>query len=223
MVGEAPECAGFLTLTFSDNVQDADEASRRFHSFRIGVLRRIAVDHVWVRERQKSGRWHYHLVVRFKKPIRQGYDFEAVRCGDYRSASQALRAYWAFLRVKCEAYGFGRHQLEPVMHPEAAGAYLAKYMAKAERAPQDKGVRLWGYSEGVKALIPSRAFQFVRGKAREWRACLAEVCRRFGFAHDFNPGVLRCVWGPKWAWNVLLMMRRNPGWVADCLVAYDGG
>jgi hypothetical protein len=221
LVSQAPDCAAFLTLTFSDDVQSAVEANRRWKSFRDGVLRRIAREWIWARERQKSGRWHYHVVVILKRPIREGYDFAAVRAGDYRSASHTLRAYWAFLRCKCPAYGFGRHQLEPVMSPKAAGAYLAKYLTKAERDARDKGVRLWGHSEGVN--VPSARFSWVRGASKAFRACWAQAARLFGQRHEAHGNVLRVNWGPRWAWKLLLVMKGSPAWVEHCLVAYEGG
>jgi hypothetical protein len=225
-----PDRAGFLTLTFADDVQDAQEASRRFNSFATHWLRRHAEGYIGSRERQKNGRWHYHLVVIWKVKIREGFDFAAVRRGDYRSACPALRQLWAELREVCPRYGFGRHQLEPVAKPEAAGAYVAKYLAKSERRPEDRGVRLLMAGGVGRRLMASSRFSWVRGKAREFRACVAEVARVM-LGSRWKPGrvpwydnadMLRRVWGKRWAWKVIQVMNRNPDWVQGCLMAYDG-
>jgi len=231
LVAEDPDRAGFLTLTFADDVQDAAEASRRFNSFASNWLRKVADGYIGTKERQKNGRWHFHLVVLWKVKIRQGYDWQAVRRGDYRSACPELRALWSELREVCPRYGFGRHMLEPIAKPEAAGCYIAKYVVKSERDARDKGVRLIVAGGLGRKLLPSVRFSWIGGKAREWRACVAEVARimlggrrKPGSVPWWgNPELLRRVWGKRWAFRVLQMMQRNPSWVQGCVVAYEGG
>ena len=69
-------CVGFLTLTFKDNVTDHKEAYRRFNSLRSNFLNKIFPDYMLVKERQKRGAWHYHLLVGLNADIRTGFDFE---------------------------------------------------------------------------------------------------------------------------------------------------
>jgi hypothetical protein len=55
-----------------------------------------------------SGRIHYHLLVVMAQDIPTGFDFAAVKGGDYRSASEYLRKEWKFWRETAPKYGFGR-------------------------------------------------------------------------------------------------------------------
>ena len=75
---------GFLTLTFADDVQCHKEACKRFNSLATNVLNVRYVQWIRVSERQKSGRWHFHLVVVCKQDIRRGVDFEAIAKRDYK-------------------------------------------------------------------------------------------------------------------------------------------
>lgn len=136
---------GFLTLTFPDHVLDFAEASRRFNSLATGVLRERYAAYLRVAERQKSGRWHFHLLVACGSDIRTGADFDAFERRDYRSASPALRAEWRFWRDTAPLYSFGRTELLPLKSTaHAVGRYLGKYISKhlSARLPCDKGVRL---------------------------------------------------------------------------------
>ena len=93
------ERLGFLTLTFADAVIEKREAMKRFRSLVNGVLNDRYERWIRVAERQKSGRWHFHLVVVVPEDIRTGIDFAAIADGVYRSANDALREEWAFWRV----------------------------------------------------------------------------------------------------------------------------
>ena len=95
---------GFLTLTFSDRVQDLKEANRRFNNLNRRVLKARYRRAVVVTERQQSGRVHFHLLVVLGADIRSGVDFAAIARRDYRSANPALRAEWAFWRKTARLY-----------------------------------------------------------------------------------------------------------------------
>ena len=99
---------GFLTLTFADDIQDREEAQRRFNSLRTNFLSKIFKGYIRVMERCKSGRIHYHLLVDCGGDVRRGIDFQALMRGDYRSACPFLRDLWATLRSELPKYGFGR-------------------------------------------------------------------------------------------------------------------
>jgi len=211
LVAMGPERAGFLTLTFADHVTCAREAARRFHSFCTGWLSERAEGWIWVRERHKSGRWHYHLCVLWRVPIRGGWDRARVRARDYRAACPALRELWRELRWVCRRYRFGRHQLEPVERPEAAGAYLGKYLAKGERRPEDYGVRLIGAGGVGRQVLPSCQFVWVSGPSREWRVGMA-YCSWAWLSCDPYEGDwraqrwFRARFGPRWAWYCFRML-----------------
>jgi hypothetical protein len=63
---------GFLTLTFADDVQCHKEATKRFNSLATNILKNKYLSWISISERQKSGRWHFHLVVVCKNDIRRG-------------------------------------------------------------------------------------------------------------------------------------------------------
>ena len=105
---------GFQTFTFEENVTDPKEAQRKWHSLRTHVLTPRGLEYIRVFERQKRGAVHYHLLVALPVDIQTGADIRAIRKGDYRTASKALRAEWAFWRKTARRYGFGRVNLQPI-------------------------------------------------------------------------------------------------------------
>ena len=71
--------------------------------------------------------------------------------GRYSSAPPYLRAVWRELRIKCKAYGFGRHELLPIKsNADAMAQYIGKYISKhlGSRKDEDKGKRLIASSSG---------------------------------------------------------------------------
>lgn len=169
------EKIGFLTLTFREHITCAREAQRRFNSLATHVLRqRYPEGFVRVVERMKSGRIHYHLLVVLANDIRTGFDFDAIRVHDYRTASPALRSEWAFWRSTASAYGFGRTELLPVRSTsEGIARYVGKYISKhiAKREERDRGIRLVEYSRG--ARMCRTRFSWASENAASWRRKLA--------------------------------------------------
>ena len=85
--------------------------------------------------------------------IRTGVDFTQFALGRYSSAPPYLRAVWRELRIKCKAYGFGRHELLPIKsNADAMAQYIGKYISKhlGSRKDEDKGKRLIASSSGWK-------------------------------------------------------------------------
>lgn len=192
---------GFLTLTFPDQVINGKEASKRFNSLASNYLKRKFKHWVRVYERHKNRRLHLHLLVITDCDIRTGFDFEAVRSRNYRSVPPALRAYWKDLRENLPKYSFGRHQLEPVRSSGSVMAkYLSKYLGKdmGQRSSLDKGVRLVGYSKGVR--VANSRFSWASDGAREWRKkvalFVALVSSKYGVEASFD-GV-RSIMGSRW-------------------------
>lgn len=194
------ERLGFLTLTFKDHVTDPKEAQRRQHSLRTNVLRKRYEAVVRVYERQMSGRIHYHFVVVLKDDIRTGFDFDAVRRKDYRSASPALRAEWAFWRKTAPRYRFGpRVELLPVrVNAEAISRYVGGYISKHVhiREVRDKGVRLVSITRGAK--VGTTKFSWVNENARRWRRGVSVFAERHGIT---SYAQLSAVFGPRWAYH----------------------
>ena len=166
------ERIGFLTLTFADNVQCHKEATKRFNSLATNVLKNKYLAWVRVSERQKSGRWHFHLVIACKNDIRRGLKFDELKNRNYKSANTALREQWAFWRAASRGYGFGRTELLPIRKSgEAVAAYMAKYLTKGERTADDRGARLVSYSSKV-LRVCTQSFSWCGGGAKRWRqAC----------------------------------------------------
>ena len=136
---------GFLTLTFSDDVQEVKEAQRRFHSLRTNFLKKHFEHYICVYERMKSGRIHFHLIVNTREDIRRGLNFKQIQARNYTSANKALRQLWQILRENMDKYGFGRSELLPVKtNSKGLARYVAKYISKHinSRLPEDKGYRL---------------------------------------------------------------------------------
>jgi hypothetical protein len=167
---------GFLTLTFPDNVTDHKEAHERFRSFRTNYLSKHPSFGSWVhvKERQKRGAWHYHIIVVLKGDIRSGVNWDELSRGVYRSANPYLKSLWQDLRENLQKYGFGRSELLPIRsNEEAMARYIGKYISKhmGSRTDSDKGVRLVNYSRDW--VRNSVRFAWNTDNAHEWRRKLS--------------------------------------------------
>lgn len=217
---------GFLTLTvgqYDDSgrwvgVHDRAEASRRFNSILNRIRERYRCGAI-VTERHKSGAIHFHLLVTVGADIQTGLDFEAVKRRDYRSASEALRAEWAWWRENQERYGFGRHELLPVRtSAQQVARYVAKYLSKSwnERRAEDKGGRCLRYfgrwsKAGLKVGPPmSSRHGSVTPRACAWRACMKQVqmaTRHLGV--ELNEENIKGWNGPRWAWRITKQIQKH--------------
>ncbi len=172
------DCLGFLTLTFPDNVSDHKEAYARFDSLNANYLAPHPYFGAWlcVKERQKRGAWHYHMLIDCGADIRTGIDWEQLQQGKYRSAGDHLRGLWGDLRANLSKYGFGRSELLPIRkNAEAMSLYVGKYISKhvGVRKPEDKGVRMCSYSR--KWPRSTANFQWATPNSRTWRAKVKEL------------------------------------------------
>jgi hypothetical protein len=193
------ENCGFLTMTCGDKGGvTIKEFQRRFNSFATRVLRRRYSAYIMVMERgDKSGLIHAHLLVNVGRDIRSGFNFEAVKNRNYRSASAAIRAEWAFFRETAPKYKFGRCELLPIRsNAKGISKYLAKYIAKSvgKRLNQDRRARLVRYSRNGSTC--STNFQFVSDRSYLWRKKIAALSRKFGFS-SFEDW--KNAFGEKWA------------------------
>jgi hypothetical protein len=214
------ESCGFLTLTVGDadgiefsRVYDAAEASRRIHRLARRLLPSIFERAVVVSERHQDGAIHFHLLgtLRGRPDIRSGFDFEAVKRRDYRSASDELRALWARLREELPAFGFGRSELTPVRKTGAqVASYVSKYIEKniGARTADDKGKKLVRYIGWRKRQLKPNDFSWATPRAAAWRksaamlSALVDVRNRIEAAECF---------GPRWAFHLTRCMNATAG------------
>lgn len=208
---------GFLTLTFADHVLDPREAQRRLNSLATHVLRPRYGAAIRVIERQRSGRIHYHLLVNVGADIRTGADFGAFACRDYRSASPALRAEWAFWRRTAKLYGFGRTELLPVISNSAAiGKYVGKYIGKhlEKREPRDLGVRLVSY---IGPRVATVKFAWASRRGADWRAALGALVRDLSAAGQIagaSTEAMKAAYGKNWCWKWRDVITRRAWFIA---------
>lgn len=218
------ERIGFLTLTVGDNrhrrdgakwrrhfvkVYDSAEASRRINNLNRRVLPLIFERAIIVSERHDDGGIHFHLLGVLRShfgDIRTGFDFEAVKRGDYRSASLPLRELWAMLRRTLPAYGFGRAELTPVRKTgEAVASYVAKYIEKnvANRRDDDKGKRLVRYLGFDGAHLKPNSFSFASEGSRLWRLQARMLARILTLTEREQMPVH---FGPRWSYRLTQLM-----------------
>jgi len=203
------EHLGLLTLTFGDRVLSMKEANRRFDSLNSNVLKGRYKRVIVVPERHKSQVVHFHLVVVLDADIRTGIDFDGIRRRDYRSASRALRAEWAFLRRIAPRYGFGRTELLPIKSTaEGIAKYVGKYIAKhvCQRLQEDKGartVRFIGYQPGGRGTASHRCFRpsfsWNSPHGWLWRRKLAQLAKEQGMTSMED---MARKYGPRWCFGV---------------------
>ena len=195
------EKLGFLTLSFPDAVFSISEAQRRYHSLLTNFLSKHFKGGIVVWERFDHG-IHWHILVVAGEDIRTGFDFEAVKRRDYRSASHYLRAMWATLRVVLPEYEFGRHELLPVRTvAEAIGRYLGKYIAKhcECKLDIDRGARIVRFFGCAKSgRVASAQFAWANGRARIWRLGVGAFAEHFGVTWSD----LSRIGGARWAFHL---------------------
>jgi hypothetical protein len=197
------EHIGFLTLTFARHVVSYKEAQKALHSLMTGVLKKRYLAYIIVMERMDSKRIHYHLLVIMAEDIRTGFDFAAVKRGNYRSASDYLRKEWKFWRETAPKYGFGRTELLPIRKTaEGVAKYVGKYVAKhiGQRLPEDKGARLVRYSKGTNPV--GTRFSWVSPGAYMWRSKLGTFCRMLELNSDNYKEFLKEWFGRNWVYHL---------------------
>jgi hypothetical protein len=206
------ERVGFLTLTLADHLDwrnkgEWQEAERRFHSLQTGYLRKRFSERITVLEPQRGNDWriHWHLLVNVGQDIRTGFDFEAVKQRDYRSASPALRGLWDELRETLPRYGFGRSELLPLKKDsESVAVYLGKYLSKdgwqAALAQEFKARRV-RYTHGW--TVANMRWSWNCDGARIWRQSLRLVAEAVGCSNlcQFELWAKKH-FGPKWAYHL---------------------
>lgn len=204
------ENIGFLTLTFPKHITCMKVAGRKFNSLASNFLREHFNDFISVKERHKSGRIHFHLVVNCGVNIRRGINFAEIENRIYRSANKNLRNLWQLLRENVGRYGFGRTELLPVKSTsEAIGRYVGKYISKNVqcRPDEDKGTRLVNYSGDSRYC--STRFMWVTENSYQWRMKvktyieLKNKARKLNNQEPINEQNISRILGSKWCYNHL--------------------
>jgi hypothetical protein len=206
------ERLAFLTLTHADSIKCTKENQRRWNSLATNELRHRYSDYIAVVEFTKKGVPHMHLIVVMKEDIKTGYDFKAIKQGDYSSASTYLKKEWKYFRGTpkqkgiLEKYNFGYiHNLEPIRtNAKAMAKYMCKYMTKSleNRTEEHKGARLVRYSKNARA--GSTKMSWISIGASIWRAKVAEFAKLVRIKYPDE--IIECVQdlsrviGPKWAY-----------------------
>jgi len=140
-----------------------------------------------------------------KEDIRTGFDFAAVKCRDYSSASRYLRTEWAFWRKAAPKYGFGRTELLPVRtNLDRFGTYVARYLGQQYGTRrQEKGARLVRYSKGWQTV--HGPFSWVGDRDRKIKADerVAEIFRNLKIRNEVDA---EWRWGRGWKRHFLRLL-----------------
>ena len=207
---------GILTLTFRENLTCDKEAQRRWNN-----LNRIINRHdkftilVKVKEYQKRGAVHYHMLVKTKESIRGKIDFEIYekmgKAKDIRTkrklgkelaktAEPHLVELWGWLRDKCKGTGFGRSELMPLKKPHHVKNYIGKYLEKDMQSGKSKlkGTREITY--GKKAhKVANTKFSWINGKSSIYRRKLIKFTEARGIK-DHEEMVE--IYGKSWSYHL---------------------
>jgi hypothetical protein len=180
LAGENQILVGYLTCP---GAQSLVVFQRKWKSFLNGVLRSVFPKGVYVRERQsRTGDWHAHFVVNAGFDVRTGYPWAEVKARNYGAVDARIKAFWKVFRDKCEVYGFGRHNLEPIRtNGVQTSRYLVKYLSKRKNSDKQVGEErcalfgIWGVGRACN-------FQFGWNTAggREYRQKIAVIARLVG-------------------------------------------
>jgi len=155
---------GFLTLTFSDdlqftNISDWKESSRRFNSIRTNIFKEHIRFYLCVIEPTGNGRIHFHILADFKKHIRGNCSLDDIRKNskrkkeglkqDWSMCHKNLFKYWDVFKNNCEKYNFGMaYHLVPIIAEgndyikNYLGNYLRNFLTLTERVDQNFRGRL---------------------------------------------------------------------------------
>jgi len=211
---------GFLTLTVGDagvfgfeKVKDSREASKRVHRLMRRFLPSIFRRGVIVTERDTAGDIHFHIIGTLTEDldIRTGFNFEAVKRKDYRSASPELRAIWKRCREELPAFGFGRAELLPIRKTGAqAASYISKYVEKhiGNRTEDDKGKKLVRYFGWEKRHLKPNDFCWGTVRAAAWRSNAERLSALVGVNEFYEAA--KC-FGPRWAFKLNSLMNLLAG------------
>ena len=200
------EFVGVLTVTIPEfpslrwSVKEEwDIFMEQWRSFATNVVTPAVKCWARVVEPQRNGNIHVHAVVVFHEDIRTGFDFEAVKAKDYRSATPFLRSWWKLMREKAPLYGFKRCETLPIKSPKGFGFYVGKYLGKAssDEAQGFRGRRVSYSKSWVRCTSMQRAWAV--GEGWEFRDRCKRMARAYG--EGFNEWIRQA--GCRWAFKFM--------------------
>jgi len=157
----------FATFTFKDNITDKGEAEMRWGRLRERLRRRApTLKGIGVWQRQSRGAWHLHIVfdrqisIEWLRPA-------ALECG-----------FGSFINLRFVKEMCGFRDMGGALR---VSRYIARYITRNERGPEDKGVRLVCFVNR-ESRIASTRFGWAQGVSQLWRYGRAEFFQIFGHA-----------------------------------------
>lgn len=126
----------FVTLTYAKNMRDLEQADIDFKNFIKRMKYRLGLanlDYIAVREFQKRGAIHFHMLCNWKRP----FETEA-----------EIRYYECLLGEEIWKHGFV--DIKKIDHVDNLGAYLIKYMTKNLSIELFEGKKMYLCSKGLK-------------------------------------------------------------------------
>lgn len=132
----------FITLTYAKNMQDLIQADDDFKKFIKRMKYRLGLeklDYIAVREFQKRGAIHFHMLCNWQRPF---------------ETESEIRHYECFLGEEVWKHGFV--DIKKIDHVDNLGAYLVKYMTKNLSIELFKGKKMYLPSKGLKRPLVYR-------------------------------------------------------------------
>lgn len=203
---------GFLTLTYAEALEYW-ECQERWNSLRTNIISKRYSPCIIGLHLSPMGRWHWHGIVTCQGQILDDQtDVQAIMDGHYGSANPWLREEWRFLREVCPKYGFGRHQLVPIIKTaEHAAVYLASELGRADdQLTGKRRVRFVGL-KGKRSYSMQRGW--VSGSGGAWRDAVRDFCKYYGIVNQDD--MLRR-FGKRWAFKL-------KDWIQEFYVSQGGG
>lgn len=132
----------FITLTYKKNMKDLNQADEDFKNFIKRLKYHFDVPelaYIAVRERQKRGAIHYHLICDWNREF---------------SSHDEIKHYERVLGEKVWGHGFV--DIKEIDHVDNVGAYIIKYMTKDLSLELYKGKKLYLCSQGLERPLEYR-------------------------------------------------------------------
>lgn len=125
----------FMTLTFAENIRDIDYADNEFKKFmeRLRYRSKQSIKYIAVREFQKRGAIHYHLICDYRlNPL---------------ADEEQIKEHERYVGEKIWKHGYV--DLKIIYGVDNVGAYLIKYMTKNVAVELFQGRKLYLCSKGL--------------------------------------------------------------------------
>jgi hypothetical protein len=210
------EHLGFLTLTFKENLKCHKESQKRWNNLNRLISREGKFEVlVKVKEYQKRGAIHYHMLIKSHKPIRGKIDWdiyeqmgkatdlkEKRRLGKElaKTAEPHLVELWGWLRKKCKSTGFGRSEVMPIKKAEHTKNYMGKYLEKDMENNKGSalGMRMITYGQ-KNTKVANTQFSWVNGKSSAFRLRLKQFAEARGIKDQEE---MAEIFGKSWSYHL---------------------